>query len=164
PIAGRLSTMLPNYCVSPCIWGANHCCCQRGSVCCCQRSPDCDALSKLEEALLIYPKKKNMMLSGALGNAHTSFAFLSPDQDEARSYLIRHPSFFSKLLMRIQRMNFTANLLEVSSNVLRHLMCTWRFISRVLHSRLWGLLRVSLHLGCKSLLPKGSVLLLPKKF
>ncbi|KDP46280.1 hypothetical protein JCGZ_10120 [Jatropha curcas] len=41
-----------------------------------------DGISKLEEALLVHPKKHDTLW--CLGNAFTSFAFLTPDQDEAK--------------------------------------------------------------------------------
>jgi len=43
-----------------------------------------DAISKLEEALVVNPKRHDTLW--CLGNAHTSFAFLTPDQEEAKGY------------------------------------------------------------------------------
>ncbi|XP_050235125.1 mitochondrial import receptor subunit TOM20-like [Mercurialis annua] len=43
-----------------------------------------DGITKLEEALLIDPKRHDTLW--CIGNAHTSFAFLTPDLDEAKEY------------------------------------------------------------------------------
>lgn len=41
-----------------------------------------DAITKLEEALVIDPKKH--AAAWGIGNAYTSFAFLTPDETEAK--------------------------------------------------------------------------------
>ena len=53
-----------------------------------------DCISKLEEALQINPAKHDALW--CLGNAHTSFAFLTPDLDEARPYLDKATGFFQR--------------------------------------------------------------------
>ncbi|OAY25544.1 mitochondrial import receptor subunit TOM20 [Manihot esculenta] len=53
-----------------------------------------DGISKLEEALLIQPKKHDTLW--CLGNAHTSFAFLTPDQDEAKESFDKASVFFQQ--------------------------------------------------------------------
>uniref|UniRef100_A0A5B7AB74 Mitochondrial import receptor subunit TOM20 n=2 Tax=Davidia involucrata TaxID=16924 RepID=A0A5B7AB74_DAVIN len=53
-----------------------------------------DGISKLEEALLVNPKKHDALW--CLGNAHTSHAFLTPDQDEARGYFDRAALYFQQ--------------------------------------------------------------------
>ncbi|CAK9143305.1 unnamed protein product [Ilex paraguariensis] len=53
-----------------------------------------DAISKLKEALLVNPKKHDVIW--CLGNAHTSYAFLTPDQDEAKGYFDKASQFFQQ--------------------------------------------------------------------
>ncbi|KAL2991367.1 hypothetical protein AAZX31_11G254800 [Glycine max] len=53
-----------------------------------------DALSKLEESLLINPTKHDTLW--CLGNANTSYAFLIPDITEAKGYFDKALEYFQK--------------------------------------------------------------------
>lgn len=53
-----------------------------------------DALSKLEEALLIIPTKHETLW--CLGNGNTSYAFLTPDINEATGYFDKAYEYFQK--------------------------------------------------------------------
>ncbi|XP_061360001.1 mitochondrial import receptor subunit TOM20-like isoform X3 [Gastrolobium bilobum] len=53
-----------------------------------------DAISKLEEALVVNPKKHDTLW--CLGNAHTSQAFLIPDQEEAKVYFDKAAEYFQQ--------------------------------------------------------------------
>ncbi|XP_062151637.1 mitochondrial import receptor subunit TOM20-like isoform X2 [Alnus glutinosa] len=55
-----------------------------------------DAVSKLEEALLVNPQKHDTLW--CLGNAYTSRAFLTPDQDEAKEYFDKAALYFQQAL------------------------------------------------------------------
>ncbi|KAJ6713760.1 MITOCHONDRIAL IMPORT RECEPTOR SUBUNIT TOM20-1-RELATED [Salix viminalis] len=52
-----------------------------------------DAISKLEEALMLNPTS-NVMWS--IGNANTSYAFLTPDPDGAKSYFDKAANYFQQ--------------------------------------------------------------------
>lgn len=53
-----------------------------------------DSVSKLEEALLIKPKKHDALW--CLGNAHTSYAFLVPDEGEAKVHFDKAGDYFQQ--------------------------------------------------------------------
>ncbi|CAM8976604.1 unnamed protein product [Rhodiola kirilowii] len=53
-----------------------------------------DAISKLDEALVVKPKKHKTLW--CLGNAHTSNAFLTPDEGEAKEYFDKAEYFFQQ--------------------------------------------------------------------
>ncbi|KAL7610791.1 mitochondrial import receptor subunit TOM20 [Lactuca sativa] len=53
-----------------------------------------DAISKLDEALSIDPRKHDALWY--MGNAQTSYAFLTPDKDEAKSYFDSAYTYFQK--------------------------------------------------------------------
>jgi len=55
-----------------------------------------EAISKLEEALLVNPKKHDTLW--CLGNAHTSQAFMTPDLDEAKEYFDKSAIYFQQAL------------------------------------------------------------------
>ncbi|CAK7336181.1 unnamed protein product [Dovyalis caffra] len=54
-----------------------------------------DAISKLEEALMLNPTANAMF---SIGNANTSYAFLTPDLDEAKSYFDKAADYFQQAI------------------------------------------------------------------
>lgn len=64
-----------------------------------QNGPEClkmvkEAVSRLEEALEVNPKKHDTLW--CLGNAHTQHAFLSADQDMAKAYFTKATTCFQQ--------------------------------------------------------------------
>lgn len=55
-----------------------------------------DAISKLDEALLIDPKRHDALW--CMGNAQTSYAFLTPDKNEAKGYFDAANTYFQKAI------------------------------------------------------------------
>lgn len=83
-----------------------------------QRFPDSkkmiqEAVSKLEEALSVNPKKHDTLW--CLGNAHTSHAFLTPDQDEAKEYFDKAALYFQQALDEDPESDLYRKSLEVAA-------------------------------------------------
>ncbi|KAF2283071.1 hypothetical protein GH714_043815 [Hevea brasiliensis] len=74
-----------------------------------------DGISKLEEALLVQPKKHDTLW--CLGNAHTSFAFLTPDQDEAKESFEKATVFFQQAVDEDPENEIYRRSLEVAAKV-----------------------------------------------
>lgn len=53
-----------------------------------------DAMLKFSEALMIDPTKHNALW--CMGNANTSYAFLTPDTDEAKPFFDKAIDYFSQ--------------------------------------------------------------------
>lgn len=58
-----------------------------------------DAISKLDEALSIDPKKHDALW--CMGNAQTSYAFLTPDKDDAKGYFDSAYIYFQQALEEV---------------------------------------------------------------
>ncbi|KAB2062696.1 hypothetical protein ES319_A10G170300v1 [Gossypium barbadense] len=74
-----------------------------------------DAISKLEEALSINPKKHDALWS--LGNAQTSFAFLTNKEDEARPYIEKAAQYFQQAVDEDPSNEIYLKSLETSAKV-----------------------------------------------
>ncbi|XP_021713795.1 mitochondrial import receptor subunit TOM20-like [Chenopodium quinoa] len=72
-----------------------------------------DAVSRLEEALEINPKKHDTMW--CLANAHTTHAFMVPDIDEARPYFEKAADFFQQAVDEDPNNDLYRKSLEVSA-------------------------------------------------
>lgn len=58
-----------------------------------------DAISKLEEALAVNPKKHDTLW--CIGNAYTSDAFVNPNQEEAKSCFDKASEFFQRAVEEV---------------------------------------------------------------
>uniref|UniRef100_A0A7N2QZN5 Mitochondrial import receptor subunit TOM20 n=1 Tax=Quercus lobata TaxID=97700 RepID=A0A7N2QZN5_QUELO len=74
-----------------------------------------EAISKLEEALLVNPKKHDTLW--CLGNAHTSQAFMTPDLDEAREYFDKSAIYFQQALDEDPGNDLYRKSLEVAAKI-----------------------------------------------
>uniref|UniRef100_I1K1X3 Mitochondrial import receptor subunit TOM20 n=1 Tax=Glycine max TaxID=3847 RepID=I1K1X3_SOYBN len=74
-----------------------------------------EAVSKLEEALAVNPKKHDTLW--CLGNAHTSQAFLIPDQDEAKVYFDKAAEYFQQAVDEDPSNELYRKSLEVAAKV-----------------------------------------------
>ncbi|XP_059643109.1 mitochondrial import receptor subunit TOM20-like isoform X2 [Cornus florida] len=72
-----------------------------------------DAISKLEEALMVNPNKHDALW--CLGNAHTSRAFLTPDQDEAMGYIDKATQYFQQAVAQDPENELYRKSLEVAA-------------------------------------------------
>ncbi|CAL1391428.1 unnamed protein product [Linum trigynum] len=72
-----------------------------------------DGMNKFEEALLINPKKHDTLW--CLGNAHTSFAFLTPDEEEADVYFKKAAAYFQQAVDEDPTNELYLKSLEVAS-------------------------------------------------
>lgn len=59
-----------------------------------------EAVTRLEEALVINPKKHDALW--CIGNAHTSHAFLSPDHDVAILYFAKATECYKRALEEVK--------------------------------------------------------------
>ncbi|EEF50901.1 Mitochondrial import receptor subunit TOM20, putative [Ricinus communis] len=72
-----------------------------------------DGITKLEEALLIQPKKHDTLW--CIGNAHTSFAFLTPDLDEAKESFDKATVYFQQAVEEDPENELYRKSLEVAA-------------------------------------------------
>ncbi|CAN1187876.1 Mitochondrial import receptor subunit TOM20 [Linum perenne] len=72
-----------------------------------------DGISKLDEALSINPTKHDAIW--CLGNAHTSFAFLTPNEEEADTYFKKATAYFQQAVDEDPSNELYAKSLEVAA-------------------------------------------------
>lgn len=84
-----------------------------------------DAITKLEEALLINPKKHDALW--CLGNAYTSHAFLNPNEDEAKDFFDKASIYFHQALdedpgndLYIKSLEVTVKAPELYAEIHKH--------------------------------------------
>ncbi|KAI4387913.1 hypothetical protein MLD38_000299 [Melastoma candidum] len=72
-----------------------------------------EAIMKLEEALAVNPEKHDTLW--CIGNAHTSYGFLTPDQDEAKDYFKKASGYFEQAVTLDPTNELYAKSLEVAA-------------------------------------------------
>ncbi|PKI60340.1 hypothetical protein CRG98_019276 [Punica granatum] len=75
-----------------------------------------DAITRLEEALSLNPNKHDALW--CLGNAHTSHAFLTSDQEEAKVYFDKAAGYFQQAVSEDPNNELYTKSLEVAAKVL----------------------------------------------